>query len=117
MVLLELGVAENWLGELAAAEQHLGECLLVSRSEDLVAVTAEALSHLALTQLMAGREQACLELAAESLALAASDPARADGDPGTRALATRLVDLQSLPGPLPPAPGERSAAAARVPTT
>ena len=33
MVLLELGVAENWLGELTAAEQHLGECLLVSRSE------------------------------------------------------------------------------------
>ena len=109
LVLLELGVAENWLGELVAAEEHLGECLLVSRSEDLAVVTAEALSHLAMTRLMAGSEQSCLELASEVLALATSDPGVPEATRGRALLVTRLVDLQSLPGPLR-APGGGGAA-------
>ena len=44
LLLLELGVAENWLGDLAAAQEHLSEAILVSRSDDLLIFTAKALS-------------------------------------------------------------------------
>ena len=74
MVLLELGVAENWLGDFAASERHLGEAVMVSRSEQFHVVTAEALSHLALTQFMAGREGVCVDLAGQALSLCDTDP-------------------------------------------
>ncbi len=43
VLLLELGVAENWLGDLDEAEQHLSEAVLLSRAERLESTTVEAL--------------------------------------------------------------------------
>ncbi len=68
-LLVELGVACNWLGDLARAEAHLNEAILISRSDDMLGLTAEAMSHLALTQFMKGREHACAALAGEAIAL------------------------------------------------
>jgi LuxR family maltose regulon positive regulatory protein len=111
LVLLEVGVAENWLGLLPAAEEHLTRAVLLCRAEGLGAATAKALSHLAITQFMLGREQACHTLAEESLALAeqhqrtpASARARAE-------LARMLVwfetfPLSPTPEPDPAAPGD-----------
>ena len=114
LLLCELGAAENWLGDLVAAEQHLGEAVLHSRSHGLGSLTAESLSHLALTQFMAGREQACQALALEAVeavaALEAADcdegmtrPAR-----GRAETALQLVAMHSLPS-LGPAAGAAAA--------
>ncbi len=97
MLLLELGAAENWLGDLASAELHLSESVMTSRSEQLLGVTAEALTHLALTQFMAGRESACTDLAQRAIGLCDSDPSV---PPTTRAradVALGLATLQSVP--------------------
>ena len=101
MLLLELGVAENWLGDLVDAERHLGESIMVARAEALDQVVVEAQSHLALNQFMAGRECACDELAQQALDRCAEDPST---PPTTRAraqVAHLLVRLHTLPWPAP----------------
>jgi DNA-binding CsgD family transcriptional regulator len=99
VVLVELGAAENWLGDLSRAEEHLSEAVLVGRSDELGPVTAEALSHLAITQLMAGRDQACHDLATECLALCEQDATRSAATRARAEVARLLVELQSQPWP------------------
>jgi DNA-binding CsgD family transcriptional regulator len=102
LLLLELGVAENWLGDLTAAELHLSEAVVTSRSHGLETVSLEALSHLALTHFMAGRERPAHDLALEVLAACVSgdhdgqvlEPSRRRAE-----LARQLVDGSSLPWP------------------
>lgn len=103
LLLLEVGVAENWLGRLDAAEEHLSEAMVLARAEGLASTTAEALTHLALTQVMLGREQAALELAEEALDLV-------EKHPGTSHVARPRADLTRIlvwfgTHPLTPAPG------------
>lgn len=100
LVLLEVGVAENWMGRLADAEEHLSEALLLSRAEGLSATVAETMSHLALTQFMLGREQACHDLAEESLALVERHPRMAPSTRSRAELARMLVWFETFP--LPP---------------
>jgi LuxR family transcriptional regulator, maltose regulon positive regulatory protein len=66
----ELGVAQNWLGELTEAETSLTLAVSLSRSQGLAPLGMCALSHLAFTQYMRGRESACIELAHEVLVAA-----------------------------------------------
>ena len=101
LLLVELGVAENWLGRLSHAEEHLSDAVLVSRSEDLAATTAEALSHLALTQFMLGREQACLNLADETLAAVEAHPGTGAATRSRAQLVQMLVWFQAFPLPFP----------------
>lgn len=101
LLLLELGVAENWLGRLADAEDHLSDAVLISRAEGLTATTAEALSHLALTQFMLGREQACLDLADETLAVIEANPDMVATMRPRAELARILVWFETLPLPVP----------------
>ncbi|PKH40931.1 hypothetical protein CXG46_10735 [Nocardioides alpinus] len=105
LALLQVGVAENWLGRLRDAEAHLSEAVTVGRAEGLVATTAEALTHLALTQVMLGREQAALELAEEAIDLV-------EQHPGTSHVARTRADLVRMlvwfgTHPLTPAPGRK----------
>ena len=104
LVLLEVGVAENWLGRLADAEEHLGEAVLLSRAEGLATTAAEALSHLALTQFMLGREQACHDLAGESIALVERHPRTAASTRCRAELARMLVWFEAFPLSPTPAP-------------
>ena len=99
MVLLELGVAENWLGDFTASEHHLGEAVMVSRSEQFHVVTAEALSHLALTQFMSGREGVCVDLAGQALSLCDTDPMIPASTRARADVAMSLARVQSAPWP------------------
>lgn len=105
LLLLEIGVAENWLGLLDAAEAHLGESVVLARAEGLVSTAAEALTHLALTQVMLGREQAALELAEESLDLVEKHPGASHAAQARADLTRILVWFGTHP--LTPAPGRR----------
>src|SRR5689334_21773066 len=69
LIELDLGVAETWLGDLAAAEVNLSAALMASRAHDLPLLTVEVLTHLAVTQYLMGRERACLALTDEARAL------------------------------------------------
>ncbi|MFJ3408347.1 LuxR C-terminal-related transcriptional regulator [Promicromonospora sp. NPDC090134] len=68
----ELGIAQNWLGELTEAEANLTLAVSLAHNQGLGLLEACALSHLALTQYMRGRERACVELAGEAVATAAA---------------------------------------------
>ena len=101
MLLLELGAAENWLGDLGDAERHLGESIMVARAEGLDQVIVEARSHLALNQFMAGRERACDELAREALERCDEDPSHPAATRARAQVAQRLARLHTLPWPAP----------------
>ena len=106
LLLCELGAAENWLGDLTAAEHHLSDAVLRSRGAGMATLAAGSLSHLALTQFMAGREMACHDLAAEALEALAGCDADEGMIQAIRARAAtvlRLVELQSGPWSSQPA--------------
>ena len=65
----ELAVSENWLGHLDDAAANLSAVLQASRSRENHALTSYALSHLAFTEFMAGRESTAIGVADEVLAL------------------------------------------------
>jgi ATP/maltotriose-dependent transcriptional regulator MalT len=96
----ELGVAQNWLGELTDAEASLTLAVSLSHSQGLAQLGVCALSHLAFTQYMRGRESACVELAGEVLVAA-----RAPGVTNVRFVAARanlarlLARLLDVPTP------------------
>ena len=73
VLLNELGAAQNWLGDLAEAETHLTLAVGQSRSRGMDSFALTALTHLALTEYMAGREHACVGLAAEALGIMESE--------------------------------------------
>jgi DNA-binding CsgD family transcriptional regulator len=114
MLHLTLGSTLNWLGDLAGAGANLTSALSLARSYDLHALEASALSHLAFTELMAGRENACIGLALDALAMADA-PNRARRPqfaPSRAALALLLGTLVDLPWPGEPivAPGDATGA-------
>ena len=98
VLLEELGVAQNWLGELNEAEGNFAVALAMARSEGLSALAASTMSHLALTQLMAGREHAAVEVATEALGMLGSEDVwRMEFAPSRAALALFLGGLVDVP--------------------
>lgn len=65
----ELAVTQNWLGQLDDAAANLTAVLQASRSRDNDAMVSIALSHLAFTEFMAGREATAIGIADEVLEL------------------------------------------------
>jgi LuxR family transcriptional regulator, maltose regulon positive regulatory protein len=63
----EVGVACNWLGDLTEAEANLTLAISLSRSEGLGAMEAASTTHLAQTMYMSGRESAASALAVHAL--------------------------------------------------
>jgi len=114
MLHLTLGSTLNWLGDLSGAEASLTAALSLARSYDLHALEASALSHLALTELMVGREHACVGLALDALSLADAPPRarRPRFAPSRAALGLVLGTLVDLPWPSEPivASGEATGA-------
>ncbi|MFD6444705.1 LuxR C-terminal-related transcriptional regulator [Promicromonospora sp. NPDC060204] len=100
----ELGATQNWLGELTEAETSLTLAVSLSRSQGLAPLGVLALSHLAFTQYMRGRENACVELAGEVLVAADAPGARTLPFVTARArlarLLARLLDVPSPTGPV-----------------
>lgn len=70
-LLLELGITQSWLGDLAQAEQSLTAAIGLARTWGMPLVGADASSHLAMTEYMLGREAACGEIAEEATTLLA----------------------------------------------
>lgn len=106
----ELAVTENWLGRLDDAAANLSAVLHASRSREIDALTAVALSHLAFTEFMAGREATAVEVADEVLALAG------ERAPYSRARAELVRELALLADIPTSAFGRDSDAGAEIPT-
>lgn len=99
-LLTELGILQNWIGELTQAEANLTRAIELCRLRGLTSLAATATSHLACTQLMAGRERAAVEVATEALSLLAVALPSHPPLVGTRAtLALLLGGLVDLPWP------------------
>ena len=109
LLLVELGICQNWLGDLVAAEATLNAAVSLGRFRDLPVVAAAAASHLAFTEYMAGRERACVQVATEALDTLAALTWRTPFTEERARLAlllARLVDLplsvQATPSPAVP---------------
>ncbi|WP_170284764.1 LuxR C-terminal-related transcriptional regulator [Kribbella amoyensis] len=61
-LLVQLGTAENWLGQLTAAQGHLRRAATAGELLGLPGVLSAALSHLALTEYLEGRYRNCCAL-------------------------------------------------------
>lgn len=68
LLLHELAITLNWTGELAEAERHFSTAIALARSGRLPSVEVAAMSHLALTEFMRGRERAAVDLATDTFA-------------------------------------------------
>jgi LuxR family transcriptional regulator, maltose regulon positive regulatory protein len=64
----EVGITQNWLGDLAHAESNLRAGIGLYRSRGMAIPAASAMSHLAFTEYMSGREHIARQVANEALA-------------------------------------------------
>lgn len=97
ILLSELGVTQNWIGDLDAAEETLSLSVQLSRTHDLPQITAVSLSHLAFTEYLRGRESAAIEVAEEAMALLEARGIEAPYTLGRAQLVHRLARLNGLP--------------------
>lgn len=97
MLLCELAITQNWTGDLDPAEEHLAAAVRLSRIHDLPLLAAVALSHLAFTEYMRGRESAAIEVAEEVLAQVEELGLDADYSVGRARLVRQLSQLNSVP--------------------
>jgi LuxR family transcriptional regulator, maltose regulon positive regulatory protein len=98
LLLSELGITQNWLGDLADAEVNLSTAIALSRARNLTALAISALTHLAFTEYMQGHERGCAELAQEALEALDGELHRRPNHIATRAeLALVLATLSDLP--------------------
>ena len=120
ILLMELGIGQNWLGELADAEMSLTAAVTLGRFRDLPVVAAAAASHLAFTEYMAGRERACVQVATDALDTLAAVPWRSPFTEDRARLSLLLAQLVDLPGSGAqdaPTAGAVAVHAADLPTT
>ncbi|GAA4372417.1 LuxR C-terminal-related transcriptional regulator [Nocardioides caricicola] len=97
ILLAELAVTQNWLGDLDGAGATLVRALQLSRSRDLPGLTAIALSHLAFTEFMQGREAAALEVADELIAMLDQLPVLTPYSANRARLVRELASFVGLP--------------------
>ena len=105
LLLNELAITQNWLGDLAEAEVNFTTTIGLCRTRSLPALAICAMTHLAFTQYMQGRERACSEVATEALGLLDDDlPWRRYFAPTRARVALELASWCDLPlssGPPP----------------
>jgi LuxR family maltose regulon positive regulatory protein len=103
VLMRELGIVQNWVGDLDEAEASLTTALSLARSYGLRTLEASAMSHLAFTEFMSGRENAGVQLAVDTLAMmGAPDAPRLRSIPSRAALALLLSTLVDVPWPEQP---------------
>jgi len=105
-LLTELGITQNWTGDLVHAQVNLTTAVGLSKTRNLPALAIAALSHLAMTEYMAGRERSGRELAAEAMGLLGAAlpwrPQFAFSRASLVMLFSGLVDLPWGDGPIEP---------------
>ena len=98
VLVIELGAAQNWLGELADAEASFSVGVGLAQSQGLPSLAVSAMSHLAFTQFMAGREHVCVEVATEALSMiGTTEEWRSRSAPSRAGLALLLGGLVDIP--------------------
>jgi LuxR family transcriptional regulator, maltose regulon positive regulatory protein len=107
LLLHELGIGQNWLGQLPEARRNLGHAVDLAGFRGLSALAASAQSHLAFTEYMAGHEPLSAQLAENVLAqLDALHPSSAQLRLSRwRAQAALLLARSGSTGPPPPTTG------------
>lgn len=96
----ELGVTQGWTGDLVRAEENLATAVELCRRRGVLPLAVAATSHLALTEYMAGRERAAVEVAIEALSLLGTALPHRTRFASTRAtLALLLGSLVDVPLP------------------
>ncbi|MET0526505.1 MAG: LuxR C-terminal-related transcriptional regulator [Nocardioides sp.] len=100
LLLTELAITQNWLGDLAEAEVNFTTAIGLCRTRKLPALAICAMTHLAFTQFMQGRERACAEVATEALGLLDEElPWRRYFAPTRARVALELATWCDLPTP------------------
>jgi LuxR family transcriptional regulator, maltose regulon positive regulatory protein len=69
VLLTTLGAAQGWLGELDDSRANLVTALALCRSHEVPALAAWAMTHLAMTEYMAGHESTAAEVATEAFSI------------------------------------------------
>ncbi|MEV7429430.1 helix-turn-helix transcriptional regulator [Nocardioides sp. NPDC092400] len=99
-LLTELGITQNWTGDLTHAHVNLSTAVALCRTRDLPALAVSAASHLAMTEYLAGRERSAREVANQAVAMIRPTagqtgwrPQFAHARAGIVALFATLVDL------------------------
>ncbi len=99
-LLIDVGISQTWLGELADAEVNLTRAIRLARTQGLPVMVVTALTHLAWTEYARGHERACVDLATEALTMINGMPGWRPRFAAPRALLARqLGALADLPWP------------------
>ena len=97
VLVLQLGAAESWAGDLEAAARHLTSAAVAARASALDVLVPTALSHLAVNLLAQGRTYPARVIAQEALTSGTDEPA-ATRDAHARAqMVVELAELSADP--------------------
>jgi LuxR family transcriptional regulator, maltose regulon positive regulatory protein len=97
LILVALGSTEAWLGRLDVAAEHLAAAVAIARSGDFRGLLSDALSRLAMTELLRARTAAALETASAAVE-SLPDGRGFDSECHGRAVLVReMARLQILP--------------------
>ena len=103
LLLHEIGACQNWLGQLPAARRSLGQAVDLASHRGFSALAASAMSHLAITEYMAGHEHLSAQLAENALArLDEVDRGSRQRLTGWRANAARQLAASGASSAVPP---------------
>jgi len=97
VLLLELGTAQAWMGLADQATADFTAALTLCRSQGLTALMVATMSHLALAELMAGREHAAAEVATEVVGLLGEEDWRLRFAPSRAAVTLFLSSAAAAP--------------------
>jgi LuxR family transcriptional regulator, maltose regulon positive regulatory protein len=102
LLLVEVAGAESWLGRLASAASHLATSVAICRQSAFRGLLPDALSRLAVAELLQARTVAAIEAATEVLELVPPDRAAPDECRDRATLVLELAHQQTLPWAMRP---------------
>ena len=102
LLLVELASAETWLGQLPAATDHLATSVAICRQSGFRGLLPDALSRLAVAELLQARNVAAIEAATEVLGLVSGGRGVPDECRDRAALVLELAHQPTLPWALRP---------------
>ena len=104
LLLMELGAAQGWTGALDAATTNFATAMVLCRSQGLSALSAAAMTHLAMSEFMAGHDRAAAEVATEAFSMLGEGGVwRLRFSPSRAGLALFLSSTVALPWTATPA--------------
>ena len=97
LLLMELGAAQGWTGALDEATTNFATAMVLCRSQGLSAMSAAAMTHLAMSEFMAGHDRAAAEVATEAFSMLGDGVWRLRFSPSRAGLALFLSSTVALP--------------------